>query len=124
MATLGAASISGVPAFGLPKIRSLVGGIVIPIFAASPLWSTSANSVTPLAHSPAARQRRHAVRAGGPQRGSGEDRNDDASDQAPDLRQPKSRHAADACRAERRHRPAAEDPGVGGCAGEGLAFLQ
>src|SRR3989449_4375918 len=35
-----------------------------------------------------------------------------------------SRHAADACRAERRHRPAAEDPGVGGCAGKGLALLR
>src|SRR2546426_143629 len=51
MATLGAASISGVPAFGLPKISSLVAGIFIPTFAASPLWSTSANSVTPLARS-------------------------------------------------------------------------
>src|SRR5438552_16975406 len=49
MATLGAASISGVPAFGLPKITSLVGGSFIPTFAASPLCSTSANSVTPLA---------------------------------------------------------------------------
>ena len=46
MAALGAASISGVPAFGLPKIRSLVGGIFSPAFSASPLWSISANSVT------------------------------------------------------------------------------
>ena len=30
MALLGAASISGVPPFGLPKINSLVGGIFIP----------------------------------------------------------------------------------------------
>ena len=47
MALLGAASISGVPAFGLPKIKSLVGGIFIPTFSASPLWSIRANSVTP-----------------------------------------------------------------------------
>jgi len=37
IATLGAASISGVPAFGLPKISSFVFGIFIPTFAASPL---------------------------------------------------------------------------------------
>ena len=48
MATLGAANISGVPALGLPKMSSLVGGIFIPTFSASPLWSTSANKVTPL----------------------------------------------------------------------------
>ena len=45
MATLGAASISGVPPFGLPKIKSLVGGIFNSTFSASPLWSMSANSV-------------------------------------------------------------------------------
>ena len=39
-ALLGAASITGVPAFGLPKISSLVGGIFSPAFSASPLWST------------------------------------------------------------------------------------
>ena len=48
MAALGAASISGVPPFGLPKIKSLVGGIFSPTFSASPLWSMRANSVTPL----------------------------------------------------------------------------
>jgi len=37
MALLGAASMSGVPDLGLPKIKSLVGGIFIPIFSASPL---------------------------------------------------------------------------------------
>ena len=37
MAALGEASMSGVPAFGLPKIKSLVGGIFIPTFSASPL---------------------------------------------------------------------------------------
>jgi len=36
-ATLGAACINGVPAFGLPKISSLVGRIFIPTFSASPL---------------------------------------------------------------------------------------
>jgi hypothetical protein len=46
MALLGAASITGVPAFGFPKITSLVGGILNPIFSASPLWSTRANRVT------------------------------------------------------------------------------
>src|SRR5215471_17633222 len=49
IAMLGAASIRGVPALGLPKISSLVGGIFIPTFSASPLWSTSANRLTPLA---------------------------------------------------------------------------
>src|SRR5882762_11314326 len=49
MAMLGAASITGVPALGLPKISSLVGRICIPAFSASPLWSTSAKSATPLA---------------------------------------------------------------------------
>ena len=39
MAALGEASINGVPPFGLPKIRSLVGGIFSPAFSASPLWS-------------------------------------------------------------------------------------
>ncbi len=39
MATLGAANIRGVPPLGLPKINSLVGGILIPTFFASPLWS-------------------------------------------------------------------------------------
>jgi len=42
-----AASISGVPAFGLPKINNFVGGIFMPVFSASPLWSTRANNVTP-----------------------------------------------------------------------------
>ena len=37
MAMLGAASITGVPAFGLPKISSFVGRICIPAFFASPL---------------------------------------------------------------------------------------
>lgn len=40
MATSGAASITGVPPFGLPKIRRFVGRIFIPTFSASPLWST------------------------------------------------------------------------------------
>ena len=48
IATLGAACINGVPAFGLPKISSLVGRIFSPTFSASPLWSTIANSITPL----------------------------------------------------------------------------
>ena len=48
MALLGAVRISGVPAFGLPKINSFVGGTSIPTFSASPLWSITANSVTPL----------------------------------------------------------------------------
>jgi hypothetical protein len=48
MALLRAASIRGVPALGLPKISSLVERIFIPIFSVSPLWSTSANGVTPL----------------------------------------------------------------------------
>ena len=48
-ALLGAASITGVPAFGLPKISSLVGRIFSPAFSASPLWSTRANRVTPFA---------------------------------------------------------------------------
>ena len=33
MAILGTASIKGVPALGLPKISSLVGGIFIPAFS-------------------------------------------------------------------------------------------
>jgi hypothetical protein len=45
---LRAASIRGVLALGLPKISSLVERIFIPTFSVSPLWSTSANSVTPL----------------------------------------------------------------------------
>ena len=48
MALLGAANIKGVSALGLPKISNLVGGIFIPAFSASLLWSTSANRVTPL----------------------------------------------------------------------------
>src|SRR2546421_1682011 len=46
MAMLGAASISGVPALGVPKISNFVGGIFIPIFAASPLWSTRSEEHT------------------------------------------------------------------------------
>jgi hypothetical protein len=48
MALLRAANIRGVLALGLPKISSLVERIFIPTFSVSPLWSTSANSVTPL----------------------------------------------------------------------------
>jgi hypothetical protein len=44
----GEASMSGVPALGLPKMRSLVGGILRPAFSASPLWSMRAKRVTPL----------------------------------------------------------------------------
>lgn len=47
MALRGAASISGVPDLGLPKINNLVGGIFIPAFSASPLWSMIAKSITP-----------------------------------------------------------------------------
>ena len=46
---LGEASISGVPPFGLPKISNFVGGIFMPTFSASPLWSISAKSVMPVA---------------------------------------------------------------------------
>jgi len=46
---LGAASMRGVPPFGLPKISSFVGGIFIPTFAASPLRSISAKKVISLA---------------------------------------------------------------------------
>src|ERR1700685_453259 len=46
---LGEASMSGVPPLGLPKIRSLVGGMVRPTFWASPEWSTRAKRITPLA---------------------------------------------------------------------------
>src|SRR5262249_9207271 len=45
---LGTASMRGVPPFGLPKISSFVGGISIPTFAASPLWSMIANRVISL----------------------------------------------------------------------------
>ena len=44
MALLGAASMTGVPAFGFPKISSLVGRNLSPTFSASPPWSTTANS--------------------------------------------------------------------------------
>jgi hypothetical protein len=47
---LGTASMSGVPPFGLPKISSFMGGIFIPTFATSPLWSISANKVISLDH--------------------------------------------------------------------------
>ncbi len=47
IAMVGAASITGVPALGLPKMRSLVGGIFNPAFSASPLWSTRAKSAIP-----------------------------------------------------------------------------
>src|SRR6266513_73268 len=47
MALLGAASITGVPAFGFPKINSFVGRIFIPAFIAAPLWSTNANRAIP-----------------------------------------------------------------------------
>jgi hypothetical protein len=46
MALLRAASNSGVPALGLPKISSLVERIFIPTFSVSP--PINANSVTPL----------------------------------------------------------------------------
>ncbi len=49
MAIVGAASIRGVPPFGLPKMRSLVGCISIPTFFASPLWSMSAKTATSFA---------------------------------------------------------------------------
>src|SRR6266581_2098392 len=49
MALLGAASITGVPAFGFPKINSFVGRIFIPAFIAAPLWSTNANRAIPFA---------------------------------------------------------------------------
>jgi hypothetical protein len=38
-----------VPAFGLPNINSLVGGIFSPALSASALWSINANKVTPFA---------------------------------------------------------------------------
>jgi len=47
MARLGAATIGGVPALGFPKIRSRVGLIVRPAFAASPPKSILANVVRP-----------------------------------------------------------------------------
>jgi hypothetical protein len=37
MTLLGVASISGVPALGLPKIKSLAEGTFTPTFSASPL---------------------------------------------------------------------------------------
>ena len=46
---LGAASMRGVPALGLPKISNLVSDIFIRTFSASRLWSTRANKVTPFA---------------------------------------------------------------------------
>jgi hypothetical protein len=49
MAMLGEASTSGVPALGLPKMATFVGGIFKPTFSASPLWSINAKSVTPFA---------------------------------------------------------------------------
>jgi len=49
MALLGDATISGVPAFGLPKITSFVGRIFRPAFAASPEWSTIAKILRPFA---------------------------------------------------------------------------
>ena len=52
MAMLGTASMTGVPALGLPKINSLVGSIFIPTLAASALWSISANKVTPFVQHP------------------------------------------------------------------------
>ena len=45
MALLGAASMRGVPALGLPKMTSFVGRIFNPAFSASPEWSTTAGGV-------------------------------------------------------------------------------
>ena len=47
MAKVGEAIIKGVPAVGLPKIRSCVGLIFSPAFFASPPWSTKAKTLSP-----------------------------------------------------------------------------
>ena len=46
-AASGAAAITGVPASGLPKITTLVSRSSSPAALASPLWSITANSLTP-----------------------------------------------------------------------------
>jgi hypothetical protein len=46
---LGEAIINGVPAFGLPKIRTFVGRICIPASWAAPLWSIIINNLIPFA---------------------------------------------------------------------------
>jgi hypothetical protein len=56
IAIFGAATIKGVPALGLPKITSCVGGIVKPAFVASAAWSTRANIMRLLACSTATRR--------------------------------------------------------------------
>jgi len=48
MARLGAASIRGVPPFGFPEIRSLVGGIFNPTFSASPLGADAGEYLQPV----------------------------------------------------------------------------
>jgi len=48
-AAVGAATITGVPAFGLPKTSSIVGNMSSPAFLASPVKSIFANSVSPRA---------------------------------------------------------------------------
>jgi hypothetical protein len=46
-AASGAAAITGVPAAGLPKITTFVSRRSSPAALASPLWSITANSLTP-----------------------------------------------------------------------------
>src|SRR6202012_1251614 len=64
------------------------------------------------------------VCAGGSQRGGGEGGDDDASDEALDLRESGSGDAGDAGGSEHRHRFAAEDSGVGGRRRPGVAFVE
>src|SRR5579864_54635 len=71
-----------------------------------------------------ASQGSYPVYAGGPQRRSGKGGNEDAADQASDLWQPKSRHATDAGVTQQRHRPAAEDSGLGRRGRKSLDQLQ
>ena len=47
LGAVGAATITGVPAFGFPKIKRWAGCIFSPAFAASPLWSMRARMVRP-----------------------------------------------------------------------------
>src|SRR5260370_18145739 len=64
------------------------------------------------------------VRHGGSQQRGREGRNEDAADETADLRQPEGGHAANASRAQRGDRSAAQDSGLGGRAGKSLGFLQ
>jgi len=85
--------------------------------------STPSNHSVDETQANSASQGRHLVCRSRSQRGSSEGRDENASYQAADFRKPEGGNSRDVGGSKHRPRPAAEDSGLGGWAGEGLDFL-